>query len=93
MPNSPTAEESAAVARHFAYLMSAKQAGTVFMAGRTMVAPFVGIVVFEADKDEEAQGFMMGDPAIEAGVFEGVVQPFAWRSTNRLLCRLSVRAI
>lgn len=76
MPNSPTPEETEIVGRHFAYLMAAKESGTLFMAGRTMSPPVIGIAVFEAADDAAAEAFMNGDPAIQQGVFRGEVQPF-----------------
>lgn len=76
MPDGPTPEEAEIVGRHFAYLKAAHEAGRLFMAGRTMIPPYIGIAVFTADSDEEATTFLAGDPAIEAGVFLGEVQPF-----------------
>lgn len=76
MPEGPTPEEAEAVGRHFAYLTAAHETGKLFMAGRTMIPPYIGIAVFTADDDVSAAQFMAGDPAIEAGVFLGEVQPF-----------------
>jgi len=76
MPESPTPQESEIVRRHFKYLKAAKETGQLFMAGRTMSPPFIGIAVFEADDDAAAEAFLSGDPAIQEGVFNGSVQPF-----------------
>lgn len=35
-----------------------------------------GIVIFEAESDEEARRIMEGDPAVKAGVFKAQVNPF-----------------
>jgi uncharacterized protein YciI len=76
MPVSPTPEEAEIVGRHFEYLKAAKETGKLFMAGRTITPPFIGIAVFEADDDAAAEAFLSGDPAIQEGVFNGSVQPF-----------------
>lgn len=76
MPEVPTEEEAATVGRHFAYLQAAQAEGVLFMAGRTLIPPYVGIAVFEAADDQAAAAFLARDPAIEGGVFTGEVQPF-----------------
>lgn len=76
MPDGPTPEEAETVGRHFAYLKAAHEMGQLFMAGRTMIPPYIGIAVFTAEDDSAAAEFLAGDPAIEAGVFIGEVQPF-----------------
>ncbi len=76
MPDSPSQEEGMAVGRHFAYLTAAKEQGVLFMAGRTLVPPFIGIAVFVAADDQAAADFLASDPAIQAGIFVGEVQPF-----------------
>ncbi len=74
----PTAEESARVSEHFAYLKDLTHRGTVLLAGRTQNeddATF-GIVLFEADSMEEAETIMRRDPAVHAGVFQAELFPY-----------------
>jgi uncharacterized protein YciI len=77
MPDAPTESEKALVGRHFAYLQAAFAAGTVKLVGRTMEAPHLGIAILEAAGRSEAEAFLRADPAVEAGIFRGLVQPFA----------------
>ena len=44
--------------------------------GLALDMPAPGIVVFEAEGDEEARRIMEGDPAVKAGVFKAQVNAF-----------------
>ena len=70
MPDSPTPEESAAVAKHFAYLRDLTQRGIVALAGPATRKPYNGIVVYEAENDDVARQIAESDPAVRAGVFK-----------------------
>ena len=77
MPDTATEAEKESVSRHFLYLKALFDSGRVILAGRTMDAPFLGIVVFEAETLEAARDVANSDPAVLAGVFrlQGV-QPY-----------------
>ncbi len=77
--DAPTAEETAAVDRHFAYLCCLTKQDVVWLAGRTLNsdASTFGIVVFEAFSEAAALDLMHRDPAVAAGVF--VAQLFPYR--------------
>lgn len=77
MPLAPTEAETQIIGAHFAYLEAAYDAGSVHYVGRTATAPFLGIALFDADDDEVAARFLAADPAVAAGVFSGLTQPFA----------------
>lgn len=76
-PGDGTPDEHAAVGRHFAYLQEALASGTLILAGRTHDEPPLGLVVFEAPDESAARQFMENDPTIAAGVFRGVLRPYA----------------
>lgn len=74
----PTAEESAAVGAHFAYLQELVRQGVVHLAGRTTTAEEegMGLVLFSASGEEEARALMENDPAVAAGVFAARLFPY-----------------
>lgn len=76
MPEAPTDREQQLIGEHFAYLSAAYESGVVRYVGRTLSAPFLGLALFEAADDSAAAAFLAGDPAIRAGVFCGLAQPF-----------------
>ena len=76
MPLGPTEEESALVGRHFLYLKGLFEAKVATFIGRTEEAPFIGIVVFEAEDRAAAQAVLDADPAISAGVFIPTLSAF-----------------
>jgi len=72
-----TPQEQAIVGRHFEYLKRLHEAGDIIIVGRTQdKKPPIGIVVFEAASDEQAEKVFRGDPAVEAGIFVGSVRPY-----------------
>jgi uncharacterized protein YciI len=77
MPEAPTPTERSNIDAHFAYLKAAYEAGVVKYVGRTQSAPHLGIAVFEAADQDAATRFLAEDPAVKAGVFRGLSQPFA----------------
>jgi uncharacterized protein YciI len=74
----PTAEESARVSEHFAYLKDLARRGTVLLAGRTQNEDETtfGIVLFEADTMDQAEAIMHQDPAVRSGVFQAELFPY-----------------
>ncbi|HEY3316397.1 MAG TPA: YciI family protein [Bacillota bacterium] len=72
----PTAEEDAAVERHFARLQSLLAAGRLIVAGRTLEDSPFGIVIFEAGTEAEARSIMETDPAVQEGVMTAVLHPY-----------------
>lgn len=76
MPDAPTADEQRLVGEHFEYLSAAHEQGIVKYAGRTLSAPHLGMALFEATDDAAAAAFLAGDPAVQAGIFRGLAQPF-----------------
>ena len=74
-----TAEDKAAVGRHFNRFKEAIQSGQLILAGRTSEAgdKTFGIAVFEAADEAAARKFMEADPAVAAGVMTAELHPFA----------------
>ena len=74
----PTPEESAIVGAHFAHLQDLTARGVVIRAGRTLNTDEsgFGIVVFNADSDEQADTIVQGDPAVRGGVMRATLFPY-----------------
>lgn len=77
MPMAPTAEEQALIGKHFVALKRMLHEGRLIIAGPTTEPPFTGIVVFEAESREAAERVILGDAAVEGGIFTGRVAPMA----------------
>jgi uncharacterized protein YciI len=71
----PTAQESAVMSEHFQYLKGLLEGGTLVMAGPALDAAF-GLVVFEADSEDEARLIMAGDPSVANGVMSASLHPY-----------------
>ena len=71
----PRLAESAAMAAHFEYLESKLADGTLIFAGR-QTDRHLGIVVFEADSEIEAQDIMNADPAVAGKVVKAELHEF-----------------
>ena len=73
-----TPQESAAVAAHFSYLQDLTRRGVVILAGRTLNTDpsSFGIVIFQAESDQDARGIMQADPAVRAGVMRAELFPY-----------------
>jgi uncharacterized protein len=74
-----TVEDQEAVNKHFEYLKIQMQTGKMILAGRTQneLKDTFGIVIFNAQSDDEAQSFMENDPSIQSGVMIGTLYPYA----------------
>ena len=70
-----TDEENKIVGQHFDYVKDLLAQGRLILAGRCQNEP-LGIVVFEAEDDEEANRLMHADPAVDAGVFDAEVHSY-----------------
>lgn len=67
-----TEKEIELVGVHFNYLKDLTDKGIVFLAGRTISEPMtekdLGIVIIEAESEEEAKSYMDNDPAIKGNL-------------------------
>jgi uncharacterized protein len=66
------------VSEHFEYLKGLTNSGTVVLAGRTVntdVSSF-GIVILQADSEDEARRIMNEDPAVKSRVFRAELFPY-----------------
>ena len=73
-----TAEDKAAVDRHFVRFKEAIKTGRLILAGRTSEPgeKTFGIAIFEAPDEAAAREFMENDPAVVAGVMTAELHPF-----------------
>jgi uncharacterized protein YciI len=74
-----TADEKAAIGRHFNRFKEAIQSGQLILAGRTQESgdKTFGIAIFQAADEAAARKFMETDPAVVAGVMTAELHPFA----------------
>lgn len=72
----PTPEETDAVERHFQRLKAMLADGRLVLAGRTLEDVPFGIVIFEAETEDEARAIMEGDPAVREGVMTATLHPY-----------------
>lgn len=76
-PEGWTDAEREAVSVHFKHLTDLYEKGTVKYVGRTIDdRSSFGIVVFDADSEDEARAIMESDPAITRGVMTATLYPF-----------------
>ena len=75
----PTPLEVSFIEQHFHYLERLVAEGTVFLAGRTLIADerAFGIVILQAPSEAEALELMQNDPAVSGGVM--AAELFAYR--------------
>lgn len=73
-----TETEENIVNEHFNSLVRLKEGGKLILAGKTggLDDTTFGIVIFEADNDEEASAIMNSDPAVEKGVMTAELFPY-----------------
>ena len=74
-----TEQDNQIVGRHFRRLQRLHKEGRVLMAGRTLNADpsQFGVVVFEADTEEEARGVMEADDAVKEKIMTAQLFPFS----------------
>ena len=74
----PTDTEEAILTRHFNYLKSLIDQGTVLLFGRTQNADKTafGIAIFRAESDFEAHSIMNNDPAVKEGIMRAELYPY-----------------
>lgn len=79
----PTKEEAAIISKHFSYLKSLIEQGTVLLFGRTQEsdAETFGIAIFRADS-EEARIIMKNDPAVQNGVMKAELYEYKLAGLN-----------
>lgn len=67
------------VGEHFQRLKKATDEGKVVLAGRTDEAndQTFGVVIFYAKDEAEAKEFMLGDPAVKAGIMAATLHPYS----------------
>lgn len=72
--------DEAIVGEHFKRLIQMKNEGIVVLAGRTQLPTnspdMMGLVIFYAKDDKEANEFMMNDPAVKNHIMSARVLPY-----------------
>ena len=71
----PTQEEMDAMSMHFQYLKGLVDEKVALLAGPCRDAAF-GIVIYEAENEEEARHIMENDPSVIAGVMSAEMHEF-----------------
>jgi uncharacterized protein len=76
-----TKEDEAITGEHFQRLVKLKNEGVVILAGRTMLElkdpGMMGLVIFYAKDEKEAQQFMQDDPAVKNKIMLAKVVPYS----------------
>lgn len=74
-------QDEAITGEHFQRLVNLKNEGVVILAGRTMLelndASMMGLVIFYAKDEKEANQFMQDDPAVKNKIMLAKVVPYA----------------
>jgi uncharacterized protein YciI len=80
----PTNDEATILTRHFNYLKSLTDQGTVLLFGRTQNsdARTFGITIFRAESDDEARSIMNNDPAVKEGIMRAELYPYKVAGLN-----------
>lgn len=80
----PTEREATIVLRHFNYLKSLTDIGTVLLFGRTQNsgATTFGIAILRAESEDEARSIMNNDPAVKEGVMRVELYPYKVAGLN-----------
>jgi uncharacterized protein len=73
-----TEKENETVGRHFGYLQKMLNDRKLILAGKTkgLDDSTFGLVIFEADSEEEALMIMNGDPAVKEGIMTAELFPY-----------------
>jgi len=66
------------VDQHLSSLKKLLEEGILVLAGRTLDEDekMFGIVIFEAETDEQAEQIMLNDPAVKAGIMVAELHPY-----------------
>jgi uncharacterized protein YciI len=76
-PDGWTDRDNELVGIHFKYITELYEKGVVKYVGRTMdERSSFGLVVFDADSEEEAREIMENDPAVANGLMTATLYPF-----------------
>jgi uncharacterized protein YciI len=70
-----TPEEDDVMGAHFEYLKGLLEAGRLILAGPSLEPPF-GVIVFEAESEEEARRLIDADPSVASGLQTPELHPF-----------------
>jgi uncharacterized protein YciI len=70
-----TPDENEVMRRHFEYLNGLLEDGRLILAGPSLDPPF-GIIVFEAENEDEARAVIGADPSVAAGIQTPELYPF-----------------
>ena len=70
-----TPEENEIMSAHFEYLKRLLEEGKLILAGPSL-DPIFGIIVLEADSEEEARRLIAEDPSVAAGLQTPELSPF-----------------
>lgn len=73
-----TSLDNMIVDQHLSSLKRLLEEGTLVLAGRTLDEDekMFGIVIFEAETDEQAEHIMLNDPAVKAGIMVAELHPY-----------------
>ncbi|MEO1008435.1 MAG: YciI family protein [Planctomycetota bacterium] len=77
LADEPSPEAIRAVGEHYQRLVRLRDEGTVILAGRTMDAEPMGLVIYRARTAEEARALSNADPAVAGGFMIAEVRPYA----------------
>jgi uncharacterized protein YciI len=73
-------EDEAIVGAHFQRLVKMNKEGVVLLAGRTQLESndpdMMGLVIFYAKDEKEAEAFMMSDPAVKSKIMKAKILPY-----------------
>jgi len=77
-PTGWTADDEAAVVRHYRRLKEGVERGQVILAGKTDEPGDLtfGLVIFEAEDEAAARAYMAADPAVVAGIMTAELRPY-----------------
>jgi uncharacterized protein len=70
-----TPEEDALMSAHFEYLKRLLDEGKLILAGPSL-GPVFGVIVLEAESEEEARRLIDADPSVAAGLQTPELSPF-----------------
>ena len=74
-PAAMTVSEEKINGEHFQYLKKLTNDGIVYLAGPVTDGSF-GVVIFDAESEEDARRLMEDDPAVKSGLFGAELYPF-----------------